>query len=69
MMDMKNDDDFIHYHVKLDGYEERRRFYSLSRELVGMRCLLDYGNDYAQNGSIEQDMKKIEEKVKSIILM
>jgi len=57
-------------YVKLDdGYEERRRFYSLSRELVGMRCLLDYGNDYAQNGSIEQDMKKIEEKVKSIILM
>ena len=55
-------------YVKLDdGYEKRRRFYSLSRELVGMKCLLDYDNQYAQSGSVEQDMKNIENKIKSII--
>ncbi|CAF1068984.1 unnamed protein product [Adineta steineri] len=57
-------------YVKLEnGYEERRRLYSLSRELVGLRCLIDYGDQYAQNGSIEQEKKNIEDKVKCIIEM
>ena len=57
-------------YVKLDnGYEERRRLYSLSRELVGMKCLIDYGDQYAQNGSVEQKKKSIEVKVKYIIQM
>jgi fructosamine-3-kinase len=35
-------------YVKLDdGYEERRRLYSLSRELVGMKCLMIYREQYA----------------------
>ncbi|CAF3728705.1 unnamed protein product [Rotaria sordida] len=56
------------YYVKLDdGYEERRRMYSLSRELVGMECLLDYGDKYAQDGSVEQEKKNIEDKIKHII--
>ncbi|CAF4093241.1 unnamed protein product [Adineta steineri] len=57
-------------YVKLDnGYEERRRLYSLSRELVGMRCLIDYGDQYVQNGSVEQEKKNIEDKIKCIIEM
>ncbi|CAF1071088.1 unnamed protein product [Rotaria sp. Silwood1] len=58
------------HNVKLDdGYEERRRMYSLSRELVAMKCLLDYGDKYAQNGSVEQDKKYIEDKIERIINM
>jgi fructosamine-3-kinase len=57
-------------YVKLDdGYEERRRFYPLSRELVGMKCLLDYGDIYAQNGSVEEERKNTEDKIKHIIEM
>ncbi|CAF3415856.1 unnamed protein product, partial [Rotaria sp. Silwood2] len=57
-------------YVKLDdGYEERRQMYSLSRELVGMKCFLDYGDKYAQNGSVEEEKKNMEDKIKRIINM
>jgi len=57
-------------YVKLDyGYKERRRLYSLSRELVGMKCLMNYGDHYAQNGSVEQEKKNIADKIKYIIKM
>ena len=50
-----------------DGYEARRRLYSLSRELVGMQCLIDYGDEYASNGSVEQEKRNIEDKINHIV--
>ncbi|CAF1285370.1 unnamed protein product [Didymodactylos carnosus] len=55
-------------YVKLDdGYELRRPFYSLSRELVGMKCLLEYGLKYTQAESVEEHMKNIELKIRKTI--
>ena len=55
-------------HMELDdGYAERRRIYSLSRELVGMKCLVDYGEKYAPNGSVEQARKDTEDKIRRMI--
>ncbi|UJR17343.1 hypothetical protein I4U23_004238 [Adineta vaga] len=55
-------------YVKLDDdYDKRRRFYSLSRELVAIQCLIDFGEQYVQNSSIEQEMKIIEEKIQHIV--
>lgn len=50
-----------------DGNEARRRLYSLSRELVGMQCLISYGAEYASNGSVEQEKRNIEDKINHII--
>lgn len=47
-----------------DGYEARRGFYSLTRELVGMQCLIEYGNEYA---SVEEEKQRIENNVEHII--
>ncbi|CAF1086105.1 unnamed protein product [Adineta ricciae] len=63
-------DDFLSSYtkyVKLDeGYEQRRWFYSLSREIVGMQCLIRFGEQYAQTGSLEEEKKIIEDKIQSI---
>lgn len=52
-------------HVELDdGYEERRQFYSLSRHLVQMQCLVKYGESYSEN--LEEDIKKEIEYAKEL---
>lgn len=48
--------------IKLDkGYEQRRLFYYLSRMLVGMRCLIQFGKNYVS------DVKKEEEIIRKEI--
>jgi aminoglycoside phosphotransferase (APT) family kinase protein len=55
-------------HVRLDDdYQKRRPFYSLSRELVGMECLLNYGERYTQNGSIEEEKNKMETNIRKLL--
>jgi len=40
-----------------EGYEERRGFYSLSRELVQSNCLIEYGKKYSDN--LERDFEEL----------
>lgn len=59
-------EEYVKY-VKLDdGYEKRRSFYSLSRTLVGVRCLILLGSSYSKE-RYENEKNYILNNIKKIL--
>ena len=52
--------------IPLDkGYEKRRPFYYLSRLLVHIECIVEYGKDYVKD--VEKEQKSVREKIMKIL--
>lgn len=50
-------------HITLDeGYARRRPFYELSRNLVGLRCLVTYGSRYSADLESERRLMRVQVK-------
>ena len=54
-------------HVTLDeGYARRRPFYELSRNLVGLRCLVTYGSRYSA-ADLESERQTMRAQIKALL--